>query len=38
MYEHILEDDLKRAAIIAAFVYQAALRDEKLPRKSLPKT
>lgn len=34
LYEHILEDDLKQSAIIAtAFIYQAAMRDEKLPRK-----
>jgi carboxypeptidase Q len=33
-YDHIQEDDLKQAAIIAAsFVYQAAMRDVKLPRK-----
>jgi len=33
-----LEDDLKQSAAIAAtFVYQAAMRDEKLPRKPLPK-
>jgi len=37
LYEHILEDDLKQSAIIAdCFIYQAAMRDEKLPRKSLP--
>lgn len=39
LYEHILEDDLKQSAIIAAtFIYQAAMRDEKLPRKPLPNT
>ncbi|HRN57894.1 MAG TPA: M20/M25/M40 family metallo-hydrolase, partial [Agriterribacter sp.] len=37
-YDHLLADDLKQAAtIIAAFVYNAAMRDEKLPRKPLPK-
>jgi hypothetical protein len=37
VYDHVLEDDLKQSAIIAAsFVYQAATRDEKLPRKPLP--
>jgi len=34
VYEHVLQDDLKQSAVIAAsFVYQAAMRDEKLPRK-----
>jgi carboxypeptidase Q len=34
VYDHVLEDDLKQSAAIAAtFVYQAAMRDEKLPRK-----
>lgn len=37
-YDRLLPDDLKQAAtIIAAFVYQTAQRDEKLPRKELPK-
>ncbi len=37
-YDHLLADDLKQAAtIIAAFVYNAAMRDERLPRKPLPK-
>ena len=36
--EAVLEEDLKiNAVIIAAFAYQTAMRDEKLPRKSLPK-
>ena len=36
-YERIQEDDLKQAAVImAAFVYQTAMRDEKLPRKPAP--
>ena len=36
--EHLQEEDLKQAAvIIAGFVYDAAMRDEKLPRKELPK-
>ena len=31
-------EDLKQAAtIVAAFVYNTAQRDEKLPRKELPK-
>jgi hypothetical protein len=34
VYDHVLEDDLKQSAIIAAsFVYHAAMRDERLPRK-----
>jgi hypothetical protein len=33
-----VESDLKQsAAIVAAFVYNAAQRDEKLPRKEMPK-
>ncbi len=37
VYESILPDDLKQAAVIvASFVYHAAMRDEKLPRKPLP--
>ena len=36
-YDHLQADDLKQAAtIIAAFVYNTAQRDEKLPRKPLP--
>ncbi len=36
VYERIQEDDAKQASIImASFVYQAATRDEKLPRKPL---
>ncbi len=35
-YDHVLEDDLKQSAAVAAFVvYQLAMRDEKLPRKPL---
>ncbi len=37
VYERIQADDMKQAAIImAAFVYNAAMRDEKMPRKPLP--
>jgi carboxypeptidase Q len=37
-YDHLSEDDLKQAAtIVAAFVYDAAQRADKLPRKELPK-
>jgi carboxypeptidase Q len=34
VYDHVLEDDLKQSAIIAtSFVYNAAMRDQKLPRR-----
>jgi hypothetical protein len=37
VYDRIQADDMKQSAvIIAAFVYNAAMRDEKLPRKPLP--
>ncbi len=37
VYERLQADDMKQASIImAAFVYNAAMRDEKLPRKPLP--
>jgi hypothetical protein len=33
-YDHLIEADLKHsAALVASFVYNAAQRDEKLPRK-----
>ena len=36
--ESIQEADLQRAAaVVATFVYQTAMRDEKLPRTALPK-
>ena len=36
--ESVIEEDLKiNAAIIATFAYYTAMRDEKLPRKPLPK-
>jgi carboxypeptidase Q len=36
VYEHIRADDLKQAAVImAAFVYNAAMRDEMMPRKPI---
>ncbi|TAK56652.1 MAG: M20/M25/M40 family metallo-hydrolase [Bacteroidetes bacterium] len=38
VYERAQEEDLKQAAVImAAFAYNAAMRDEKFPRKPLPK-
>ncbi|MEW6210279.1 MAG: M20/M25/M40 family metallo-hydrolase [Acidobacteriota bacterium] len=37
VYDRIQEDDMKQAAVImAAFVYNTAMRNEKLPRKPLP--
>ena len=37
-YDHLMADDLKQSAtIVAAFVYNAAMRDQKMPRKALPK-
>lgn len=37
VFDRIQEDDMKQAAVImAAFVYNAAMRAEKLPRKPLP--
>jgi len=37
-YDHLFMDDLKQAAVIvAAFVYNTAMRNELLPRKPLPK-
>jgi carboxypeptidase Q len=36
-YDHLIEGDLKQiATIVASFVYDAAMRDEKLPRKDMP--
>lgn len=38
VYDHLSADDLKQiATIVAAFVYNTSQRDEKLPRKELPK-
>jgi hypothetical protein len=37
-YDHLLMGDLRQAAtILAAFVYNTAMRPEKMPRKPLPK-
>jgi carboxypeptidase Q len=37
-YDHLVADDLKQAAaLVSVFVYNTAQRDEKLPRKELPK-
>jgi len=36
-YERLLPEDMKQAAVVeATFVYNAAMRDEMLPRKPLP--
>jgi hypothetical protein len=36
-YDHLVPDDLKQAAtIVAAFVYNTAQRDQKIPRKTMP--
>jgi Zn-dependent M28 family amino/carboxypeptidase len=37
VYDHLFIDDLKQSAIIvAAFIYNTAMRDDLLPRKPLP--
>lgn len=37
VFDHVPIEDLKQASVImAAFVYQAAMRDEKIPRKPAP--
>jgi Zn-dependent M28 family amino/carboxypeptidase len=37
VYERIQADDMKQAStIMASFLYNAAMRDEKLPRKPAP--
>ncbi len=37
-YDHLIAGDLQQiSVIVASFVYNAAMRDEKLPRKELPK-
>ena len=36
-YDRLIADDLKQASVVvASFVYNAAMRDQKLPRKPLP--
>jgi carboxypeptidase Q len=38
VYERLQRDDLMQASVVlATFVWQAAMRDQKLPRKPLPK-
>ena len=37
LFDHCVEEDLVQSAIVmAAFVYQTAMRDERLPRKPFP--
>lgn len=37
VYERVQEDDMKQAAVVmAAFAYQAAVRDQMIPRKPMP--
>ena len=37
VFDRIQRDDLiQQATVIAVFAYDAAMRDEKLPRKALP--
>ncbi|MBS1787070.1 MAG: M20/M25/M40 family metallo-hydrolase [Acidobacteria bacterium] len=39
VYDRIQAEDMKQASVImAAFLYNAAMRDEKLPRKPMPGT
>jgi carboxypeptidase Q len=38
VYDHLLIDDMKQAsAVVAAFVYNAAMQSDMIPRKELPK-
>ena len=38
VYDHVVPADLMQAAaVMASFLYHAAIRDEKLPRKPLPR-
>ncbi len=38
VYDRVQRDDMiQQATVIAVFAYDAAMRDEKLPRKALPK-
>ena len=37
VFDHAREDDLKQASVVlASFLYHAAMREERLPRKPLP--
>jgi len=36
-YDHVLPDDLKQSAAVAAsIIYSLAMRDDRVPRKPLP--
>jgi hypothetical protein len=36
-FDRVQRDDMvQQAAVIAVFAYEAAMRDERLPRKALP--
>jgi hypothetical protein len=38
VYDRVQRDDMvQHATVIAVFAYNAAMRDEKLPRKALPR-
>jgi Zn-dependent M28 family amino/carboxypeptidase len=38
VYDHLQREDLMQASVVmASFVYHAAMRQERLPRKPLPK-
>ena len=38
VYDRVQRDDMvQQATVLAVFAYNAAMRDEKLPRKPLPK-
>jgi hypothetical protein len=38
VYDRVQRDDMvQQATVIAVFAYNAAMRDEKLPRKALPR-
>ncbi len=37
VFDHLVVEDLMQSAVVmAAFVYQTAMREEMLPRKPLP--
>ena len=37
LYDHVYENDLKQASVVmASFLYHAAMRDERMPRKAEP--
>jgi len=37
LFDHVQEEDLRQASVVlASFLYHAAMRDERLPRKPMP--